>query len=235
MFCPNCKVEYAIGSRECSDCSMPLVENLPADNASSSASDPDEMEVLWSGTNKRFAAVLTNALDRADLLYGDKAVKLEFLPASPGVVRRVSVRRGDREAAEQILQDLIDGKPLEPNDAARDAAIVNPWRLNRRVLGRASDDESSFDVEYRLPDPGWTGSPTPDDIIEDFDADKATCEVWAGENSNVAAYLNDCLRGVGIGCVAVPDGARVRVLVMPATETRAREIVREVVDAEPSE
>jgi hypothetical protein len=235
MFCPNCKIEYVRGVRECSDCGVPLVEQLPAGDSSSAVADPEAMEILWSGTDRRIAGALATALDRADLEYSDVAVRLTLLPASPGTVRKISVRNGDRAAAERILQDLVDGTPPQPNEAARDSAVVNPWRLNRRVLGRASEDESSLDVDYRLPDSGSADAPTPDDVVEDFEADEATCEVWVGEDRRLATYLDDCLRGVGIGCVVKREGTKSLVLVLPNAETRAREIVREVVEGAPPE
>jgi len=49
----------------------------------------------------------------------------------------------------------------------------------------------------------------------------------------MAEYLKLCFTGVGIGCVFSEDGGRIRVMVLPEAEKRAREVVREVVEAEP--
>jgi hypothetical protein len=49
----------------------------------------------------------------------------------------------------------------------------------------------------------------------------------------MAEYLKLCLSGVGIGCVLREAGGEIHISVLPATEIRAREIVREVVDAAP--
>jgi hypothetical protein len=239
MFCPNCKVEYRRGFRECSDCHVPLVEYLPTDDTSSAEADPDAMDILWSGTDPRFAETLVEALDRADLQPNDEAVKLGVLPAFPGAVRKISVRSADRDAADRVLRDVIDGNTTASEttatELARDAATVNPLSLNRRVFNRVPGSETSSGEEEKLADPESADSPTPNDVVENFDPEEATCEVWSGEDSKLATYLNDCMRGVGIGCVVVPDGTNVRVLVLPAAEKRAREVVREVVEGTPPE
>jgi hypothetical protein len=134
---------------------------------------------------------------------------------------------------------VIDGKApasvTTATELARDAATVNPLSLNRRVFNRVPDNEMSSDGEEELAGPEPADIPTPDDVVEDFDPDEATCEVWAGEDSKLADYLNDCLRGVGIGCVVIPEGTKFRVLVLPAAEKRAREVVHEIVEGAPSE
>jgi hypothetical protein len=89
--------------------------------------------------------------------------------------------------------------------------------------------------EDELPESNAPDEPTPDDIVEDFDPEDATAEVWSGEDAEMAQVLNDCLSGVGIGCVQSHNGSHIRVLVLPATAARAKEIVREVVEGTPPE
>ena len=72
-----------------------------------------------------------------------------------------------------------------------------------------------------------------DDIVEDFDPDDATCEVWSGDDCQMAQIFNDCLRNVGIGCVVKSDVPKVRILVLPESEKRAREVVREIIEQTP--
>jgi hypothetical protein len=99
MFCPNCKTEYRRGVTECSDCLVPLVENLPADGPDSTTADPAAMDILRSGRDPGFAEALRDALDRAELEHRDDSVELGFLRAFPGAVFKISVRTADREAA----------------------------------------------------------------------------------------------------------------------------------------
>jgi hypothetical protein len=262
MFCPNCKTEYRRGFTECSDCHVPLVENLSADDPDSTTADPGAMEILWSGTDPGFAESLRDALDRAELEHGDDSVELGFLPAFPGAVFKISVRTADREAARKILENVINGASAgSSTTAARlagDAANLNPYRglnrpaskrepgyinqdsfpenplsLNLSLGSRVTEERASSGERGEFADSKTEDASTPNDIVEDFDAKRATCEIWVGEDARMAQYFDDCLRGVGIGCVVRPDGTKVRVLVMPESEKRAKEIVREVVEGAP--
>jgi hypothetical protein len=262
MFCPNCKTEYRRGFTECSDCLVPLVENLSADDLNSTTADPGAMEILWSGRDPGFAESLRDALDRAELEHGDDSVELGFLPAFPGAVFKISVRTSDREAARKVLEDVINGaSAVSSTTAARlagDASNLNPYRglnrpaskrepgyynqasfpesplsLNLSPGDRVTEGSASSEDQGELADSKTEDASTPNDIVEDFDAERATCEVWVGEDSSLAAYLNDCLRGVGIGCVVSDASGTLRVLVMPESEKRAKEIVREVVEGAP--
>jgi len=70
------------------------------------------------------------------------------------------------------------------------------------------------------------------DLIEDFDPQDATSKVWFGEEVGMAKFLQDCLQANAIGCVIrAADANQLRLLVVPANESRAREIIREVVEA----
>jgi hypothetical protein len=262
MFCPKCKTEYRRGFTECSDCLVPLVENLAADDPDSTTADPGSMEILWSGTDPGFAESLRDALDRAELGHRDDSVELGFLRAFPGAVFKISVRTADREAARKILEDAINGTSAEsPTTAAGlagHAANLNPYRglnrpgskrepdyynqdsfpesslsLNRHLASRVTEERTSSEEQGELADSETEDASTPNDIVEDFDAERATCEIWVGEDARMAQYCDDCLRGVGIGCVVSPDGTKLRVLVMPAAEKRAREVIREIVEASP--
>ncbi|HKV04281.1 MAG TPA: hypothetical protein VJO53_04140 [Candidatus Acidoferrales bacterium] len=241
---------------------MPLVESLPAKNPGSSPAEPDATEVLWSGTDPGFAGSLADALDRAEIEHSDDSVELSFLRAFPSAVYKLSVRPVDRDAADRVLQDLVDGMgaevPTTPAELARAAVTANPYRgLDRRVsVGERVNRFSSFEnplsltgtglkrsaggqtlpsEDAELVDPESLDVLTPDDVVKDFDPGRATCEVWAGEAKKMAEYLGDCLRGVGIGFVLSRDGNTMRVCVLPAAEGRAREIIREIVEASPPE
>jgi hypothetical protein len=121
----------------------------------------------------------------------------------------------------------------EPDYYNRDSFPESPLSLNRHLGSRFTGGRASSEEQAELADSKTEDTATPDDIVEDFDAKRATCEVWAGEDARMAQYFDDCLRGVGIGCVVSADGKMVRVRVMPAAEKRAREVIREIVEASP--
>jgi hypothetical protein len=245
MFCPKCKVEYTRGVRECSDCHLPLVESLPTNIPGSESVDPDATEVLWAGTDSDFAGALSDALDRAALPHSDGSTELGFLRAFRNAVYRVSVRPRDREGAERILQDTIDSRagelPPTIGELTRHAATPMPYRgVARRVMKREPD---TFSRAAPFESQGLFGSDSaydrfpdeqiPDDFVEDFNPAQATSEVWAGADAKMAQYLDDCLRGVGIGCVRNDVPGQTRILVLPASEKRAREVIREIAEQSP--
>lgn len=237
MFCPICKSEAGAWSNRCPKCGTTLLSYIPASGSAAGKvlTDSEGRELLWSGLSLKIHAAICRGLADAGIEYKVSEKSFGLLPATDQTASFIWVSRADRPRALSVMDNLpANSKPDEPSDeATRDAAILNPWRLNRTILGRALEYETPFDAEYSLLDSGSTDGPTPDDIVEDFDAERATCKVWVGEDARMAQYFDDCLRGIGIGCVVSPDGTKLRVLVMPAAEKRAREVIREIVEASP--
>jgi hypothetical protein len=122
-----------------------------------------------------------------------------------------------------------------------DGRRINPFGLGRKTYPASEGDRASpfesvslFESEslFESGGPNRSDEAVPDDTVEDFDPDEATRKVWFGDDQEMAEYLKLCLAGVGIGCVFSADGGKIRVMVLPEAEKRAREVVREVVDAE---
>jgi len=231
MFCPNCDTEYRDGFTTCSDCGATLVDIPPGQ------SDSGAMKVLWAGTDPQFAGTLREALDRAELQHRDDVVPLGFLPASPGTVFRISVRPENQEAAESVLQDVVDGKamqlPTRVADLVADAAPMNPYRARGRTISKPPEKQDAPFEYAGVFGSESTGGPAPDDIEEDFDADQATCKVWSGEDEGMAEAVHMCLREVGIGSVIDNSNSNFSVRVEPGSEARAKEIVREIIEQTP--
>jgi hypothetical protein len=81
-------------------------------------------------------------------------------------------------------------------------------------------------------------------VPSDFDPNDASVEVWHGDDLEFHDMLVNCLNGVGIGCAThiesetTPDAPIAStqanpIFVTPADEKRAREVIREIVDASP--
>jgi hypothetical protein len=73
------------------------------------------------------------------------------------------------------------------------------------------------------------------DLSKDWHDDDPVAEVWNGDGEVLADNLVACLREIGIASRKLADTGRWRVVVRPEQESRAREIVREVVEASPPE
>jgi hypothetical protein len=68
---------------------------------------------------------------------------------------------------------------------------------------------------------------------QNFLPEDATAEVWSGDDSHFADFLFSCLHTNEIQCRRDKEGKHHLLLVLPEYAERAREIVREVVEAAP--
>lgn len=150
------------------------------------------------------------ALDAADISYTDQAREVSWLPAlEQSAPYEIWILREDHDSAIQVLSEAFP----EGAEASDDVRVEDLADLG---------DET----------PGGTPS---NDLPPEIHPEDASCEIWSGDDEHTAQFLSDCLRGIGIACVVFADDGKARVLVLPETETRAREIVHEVVDGAPPE
>ncbi|HXZ13690.1 MAG TPA: hypothetical protein VEG64_14995 [Candidatus Sulfotelmatobacter sp.] len=80
-----------------------------------------------------------------------------------------------------------------------------------------------------------TSEETPDDIPAEIKPKEATSIVWAGSDPQLLLDVKACLTENGIASVVAEEGVEKRVSVRPVDEARAREIIREVLEATPPE
>jgi hypothetical protein len=73
------------------------------------------------------------------------------------------------------------------------------------------------------------------DSADNWDEDDPVAEVWNGDKEEFADTLTVCLREIGIGSRKLTEAGHWRLVVRPEQESRAREVVREVVEASPPE
>lgn len=221
MFCPKCKLEYREGFTECSDCQVPLVRSL--DKASATLSEyenPETLEVLWTGTDAGASTAIINALASANISYHQTSREVGPLPGLSKPVYAILVHARDLAIARTALDGARRKFDLPAQDeigASADAESI----LHNTLQQEDEDDSSPLRQSDFVPD--------------DFDPDDATAEVWSGPDVLLAQGLKDSLRENGIGCALTisPEGKRIAVL--PSDEPRAREIIREVVEATPPE
>ena len=240
MFCPICKTEYRPGFSECADCHVALVENLPDTGSADGGTpltDSEGLELLWSGLSPGLAGEIGDALSAAGIFHKDADKDFGVLPAFTQSAMFIWINPRDRAAARAVLADSLAQQPGDERNVdglAIDVKRVNPLSINRPVFNRVPG-QSDVENEDEAPEPETPHEPTPSDIIEDFVPEDATREVWTGESEEMAQVFKDCLSGVGIGCVVAEDGGKLRILVLPAAEGRAREVVREITEQTPME
>ena len=70
MFCPNCKAEYRPGFTECADCGVPLVYELPEEEALSPIQDRDaDLVAVYSTYNPTDVMMVKSLLDAEEIVY----------------------------------------------------------------------------------------------------------------------------------------------------------------------
>lgn len=233
MFCPECKTEYRPGFTECADCGVDLVSTLPPSTPASDGRLPanfDGLYILWSTVSRALASRLHNELDAAGIF--NRVTDTDFRTSNSSGFSQGSyiwINPNDDVCAQPILEKvLVDSGVAVRVDvgAERELSDLGP-------RAPKAPETLSCQNENELPDSESANEPVPDDIEDDPDPDDATAEVWCGTDADMADYVGSALRGVGVGCVLDHAAGSSRVLVLPAVEKRAREIVREIIDASP--
>ncbi len=180
---------------------MGLVERLPKGDS------PWAFELLWSGESAVFQAQLLEQLESAE--FGAVGVPLEVLlrnSSDPfGISGRprfgfaVCVSTADRAAARNILEKLLDQKPVESSIEA--SAI--PFSAEEKAAAA--------------------------ELPTNWDSAAASVEVWAGTDQGSAQFIESSLHGVGVPTrrLAAGDGI-LRLMIRPEDEERGREIARQI-------
>jgi hypothetical protein len=123
------------------------------------------------------------------------------------------------------------------SEADRDRAREILLELEGRI---GQDELTPEEIEsLALPESDPLDSDVPmnalPDSVDNWDEDDPVAEVWNGDKEELADRLKICLREIGIGSRKLSEAARWRLVVRPEQENRAKEIVREVVEASPPE
>ncbi len=239
MFCPSCRTEYRDGFTKCSDCGVALVRSLPSDHPtedSDATVDSEGRELLWGGRSSELYGAVRKALDAAGIQHTDVEKDFGILPTFAQTALLIWIDPRTRESARSALKKALADHAAadEPDDdsSSKDLmAWLDPFKA-RRSADSISTQRGDREAE-EWPAGSDTSEPVPDDAVGEFNPMEATAEVWVGEDADVAQFLSESLRGVGVGCVVTEDGGKIHVLVLPTDEARAREIVREVVEGTP--
>ncbi len=210
MICPDCKCEYRAGVTQCSDCDVPLVAAL--DRAAPARLADDRIVCVWSGNDPRECAERREALDGAGIRFTDPSTGYSDFPTLRPRTE-ICVLSADEDRARKVLVEL---------DERADFHELTPAEINSSAFP-APDDVGSDQ-----------GANSLTDFDDDGDEDEAVREVWNGEQEDFANTLSACCRENGIASRKLSDSGRWRLFVRPEREARAKEIVREVVQARPS-
>ena len=214
MICPVCKAEYRRGVTQCSDCGVSLVDTLEpsaVELQQQGGEDEGALVRVWSGDDPRECASVKGALEKAEISYTDRSAAAYFIFRSMRPKMEIRVPATDAERAQEIIRELLGDPPAAESEE-------DTW----------TGLPANSDADREIPDGAEPEYPT-----GDWDEEEAVSEVWSGEEVDFAAMLVACFRENGIASRSLTENARTHLLVRPEDEARAKEIVREVVEAKP--
>jgi hypothetical protein len=215
MFCPRCKAEYRSRFARCADCDVELVYELPA--AALAVVEPvepghpedDPFCSFWKGDDPRVHAELCE-------LFAEQSIPYK------------TIRRQDHLFNWNTKSAFEIGVPFSRFDQA-EAAIKEAY---------GGDDEPVSEEVARtmeLPEVVEAREARPDWDPRDWYPEDATLEIWEGGQAEMGELLAASLGENQIHARVAESGSAYRLFVLPGDETRAREIVREVIEAVPPE
>jgi hypothetical protein len=212
MICPDCKCEYIRGVTECADCGVPLVDAL--DSLAEPSSDDTRMVAICTGDDPAECAAVKEALMKAEIPFVDQSSDAYIILRLMRPKTEIYVPVSEEGHARKLLLDLPGSTDLDQLTPEEIASLALP-------------ESQGVDPDETEADPA---EPT-----DDWDDQENVSEVWAGESENLANNLVMSLRENGISSHMTIEGSRWRLVVHPEKEARAREIVREVIEASPPE
>jgi hypothetical protein len=208
MFCPICKCEYIRGVTQCADCGVPLVDALEPEGAN--PLDNVRIVSVWQGNEPSECERVKGALENAGIEFLDRDSKNFDLFVPSGSKLEIWVSTADRDAARKIILDE-DGR-IDPDE-------LTPEGIESLTLPESDQPDSDG----------------PQDLSVEWNEDDPVTEVWNGEKEDFADTLAACLREIGIASRKLSEASHWSLVVRPEQEARAREVVREVVEASPPE
>jgi hypothetical protein len=170
--------------------------------------DQGAVVLLWTGEDPAFHASLLERLESAGIPYRDKAL-------------------GEDQVAPTADPLPISWRPrfgFEVSVLSSDFGAANA--IAEELLGQEPDD-------LELPAQDQASSPEPP-LVSETELNP-TAEVWSGMDERIAQFLTAAMQENEIPIHLETGGELTRIFVSPANEVRAREIVREVVQAAPPE
>jgi len=248
MFCPVCKYEYRRNFTRCNDCDVDLVDALPSEEEADHKlrTPADEMAqptLLWKGASGGTFSAITAALDAAKIPYNREDLDARLVFSSEFSELEIWVPAADFSDAQAVLDDVNNSTtllPAELPDATNELAAEDyegADDIRHEALKELYPEDATAEV--------WSGHAANSGTNNAANSapNKAASDAAikaANNDALMAEILKSCLAEIGVACyVERPDADSgdaqpiYAVRVLPEDEVRAKEIVRQVVDAVP--
>lgn len=211
MICPACKAEFPHGTVFCSRCHATLVEGLAeADELVEKAYPGSALVQLWAGEDAAVHTVLLEALEKAGIPFREQPLGIG---PSPGPVQ------GLRHHSPAPPRFGFEVAVLSSNLAAAEAILESVLNLGPVDMALPANDSPSASAAK----------------VKPHSLSLATREVWSGSDESLAGFLGQALKENQIQVCVEAHGQQQSVCVPPEQESRAREIICEIVEGQPPE
>jgi hypothetical protein len=241
MICPKCGAEYRPGYTSCADCHVFLVNKRPAelrlvegDHFPDEVADSDSAGLdgeapvepgdpnrdpfcsFWKGNDARVCAELCTVLDEAGIPHKTIHRQDHLFNLNHHSPYELGVPASLYEKAELAIKEAFGTDQETGEDTV--PLLPAPER-DVNDFGPASEEAIAEANE-------WLGPRYPED---------ATLEVWSGDDLAAKEMIEMSLQENDVMCRSEVRAGQINVFVLPEDEARAKEIVREIVEAAPPE
>jgi len=207
MICPACNTEFPHGTIFCSRCHVTLVGDLlEADEVVEKAYPGSALVQLWRGEDAALHASILEALAEANIPFYEQPL-------------------GSGPSARPIDQLLDHAHPR----FGFEVAVLSSNLAEAEMILEKLLNEGPVDMGLAADDAAAPAKPKP--RSSSFSA--AICEVWSGDDEDLAGFLGAALKENGIPVRVERHGQKASVYAPPEDEGRAREIIREIVEGAP--
>ena len=256
MYCPQCKAEYRQGFTRCADCDVDLVHEPPASasgpvEASGQDENPDDPFCsFWRGDDPRIHAELCELLNEEGIPHRTVRREDHLFNLNTKSAFEIGIPFSQFEKAEAAIKAAY-GTEEERQDAARllpsggryteELPGVFPWQPLAKGFARAAIDGEEEPESVMTP---ASEEPEADEQAENIPKDwdptnwnpeDATVQVWLGEQTYPGEIIEMALRENQIHSRFEKKTGRNTICVLSEDETRARRIVKEIMEGAPPE
>jgi hypothetical protein len=206
-YCPLCDAGYATSHAQCTVCGVDLVPEELRGRPLDERQRNEKIVVIWRGGDPLAVSEVISALR-------DGGVRHHVQPTNEHMVFELGMPR-PKYAVHVFSWDAAKAKEL-----LADIRESSPFAL-----------EQTEELEYEPPPAMSSRGYAPE---QEWNPAAATVVIWSGEDGALAELLEACLRENRIGVRREgSEPGPLRLLIMPADERAAREIIREVREATP--
>ncbi len=197
-------------------------ESPPADPG-----DPNEDPFcsFWKGEDSRLHAELCGVLDEAGIAHNTVFRRDHLFNLSNFPAYEIGVPFSLYEKAEAAVKEAYGTQGIEE---------IGSQELQKLLVDRSDGVRKLPEMMTPAKSEDIPGPPTAGDEAGWYEED-ATAKVWETETSEPSDFLVAAMHENGVRCRVDREGSRASLFVMPEDESRAREIVKEVVEGQAPE